>query len=63
MPDIKNVISAARLKCCGLEDRTVVAHDCRKTVKIICGMEGEMLWLMAACLHTLPRLIKVESVL
>ena len=24
-----------------MEDRTVVAHDCRKTKKIICGMEGE----------------------
>jgi len=24
-----------------MEDRTVVAHGCRKTKKIICGMEGE----------------------
>ena len=23
-----------------MEDRTVVAHGCRKTKKIICGMEG-----------------------
>ena len=37
----KNVKTAGRLKCCGMEDRTVVAHGCRKTKKIICGMEGE----------------------
>jgi len=24
-----------------MEDRTVVDHGCRKTQKIICGMEGE----------------------
>jgi len=24
-----------------MEDRTVVAHGCRKTKKIICGMEDE----------------------
>ena len=27
----KNVITAGRLKCCGMEDRTVVAHGCRKS--------------------------------
>ena len=37
----KSVIFAERLKCCGMEDRTVVAHGCQKTKKIICGMEGE----------------------
>ena len=37
----KNVITAGRLKCCGMEDRTIVAHGYRKTKKIICGMEGE----------------------
>ena len=26
---------------CGMEDRTVVAYDCRKTKKLICGMKGE----------------------
>jgi len=25
-----------------MEDRTVVAHGCRKTKKIICGMEGKI---------------------
>ena len=34
-------MTAARLKCCGLEDRTVVAYSLRKTKKIICGMVGE----------------------
>jgi len=24
-----------------MKDRTVVAHSCRRTKKIICGMEGE----------------------
>jgi len=36
-----------------MEDLTVVAHDYWKTKKIICGMEGKMLWLMAACLPLL----------
>ena len=37
-----------------MEDRTVVAHGCRITKKkLICGMEGKMLWLMAA--HAFPR--------
>ena len=35
----KKVIPAGRLKCCGMEDRTVVAHDGWKTKKILCGME------------------------
>ena len=34
-------ITAGRLKLCGMENRTVVAHGCRKTKKLICGMEGE----------------------
>ena len=38
---IVNVIIAERLKCCGMEDRTVVAYVCRKTKKLICGMEGK----------------------
>ena len=29
------------LPCCGMEDRTVVDHGCRKTKKLICGMEGK----------------------
>ena len=29
------------VKCCSIEDRTVVAYCCRKTKKLICGMEGE----------------------
>ena len=37
----KNEITAGRLKCCGMEDRTVVAHGYRKTKKLTCGMEGE----------------------
>ena len=37
----KNVMTAGRLNCCGMEDRTVVAHGCWKTKKIICGMEGK----------------------
>ena len=30
----KNVINAGRLKCCGMEDRTVGAHGCQKTKKL-----------------------------
>ena len=37
----KNAITAGRLKCCGMKDRTVVAHGCRKTRKPICGLDGE----------------------
>ena len=37
----KNVITAGRLKCCGMEDRKVVAHGCWKTQKLILGMEGK----------------------
>ena len=37
----KKVIPAGRLKCCGMEDRTVVAHDGWKTKNILCGMLGE----------------------
>ena len=37
----KNEITAGRLNCCGMEDRTIVAHGCWKTKMIICGMEGE----------------------
>ena len=33
-----NVITAGRLKCCGIKDLTVVAHGCWKK---ICGMEGK----------------------
>ena len=50
----ENVIIAGRLKCCGMEDRTFVAYGCQKTKKLICGMEGKMLWLMAAHLSPLP---------
>ena len=35
----KNVITDGRLECFGMEDRTIVAHGCRKTKKLICGME------------------------
>ena len=38
----KNVITAGRLKWCGMEDRTIVAHGCRKTKKLRCGMDGKM---------------------
>ena len=34
-------IIAGRLKCCGMEDRTVVANGYWKTKKLICGMEGK----------------------
>ena len=27
-----------------------MVHGCRKTKKLICGIEGEMLWLMSTCL-------------
>ena len=37
----KNLINAGRLKWCGMEDRTVVAHGSQKTKKIICGMEKD----------------------
>ena len=47
-----NVITAGRLKCCGMEDRKVVEDK-----KLICGMEGKMLWLMAAWL---PSLLKPD---
>jgi len=45
-----NVITAGRLKCCGMENSTVVEDK-----KIICGMEGKMLWLMAAWLPPLHK--------
>ena len=35
----KIAITAERLKSYGMKDRKVVAHGCRKTKKIICGME------------------------
>ena len=34
-------ISTFEIKCCGMEDRTVVANGCRKTKKLICGTEGQ----------------------
>ena len=40
-------MTAARLKCCGMEDRTIVAYSLRKTKKIICGMVGESVVLTA----------------
>ena len=36
-----NGINAGRHRCCGIEERTVVAYGCRKTKKVIFGMEGE----------------------
>ena len=36
-----NVIIAGRLKCCGMEDRMVLAYGCRKSKKLICGMGGK----------------------
>ena len=33
-------IIAGRLKCCGMEDRMVVAYGCRNTIKLLCGIEG-----------------------
>jgi len=41
----EKVIIPGRLKCCGMEDRTVVAYFCRKTKKVICVQgRGKMLW-------------------
>ena len=37
----KNASIAERVKCCDMEDRTVVAYGCWKTKMLICGMEGE----------------------
>ena len=37
----KNLLTTGRLKCCGMEDHTVVVHGCRKTKQIIRGMDGE----------------------
>jgi len=37
-----------------MEDRTDVAHGCRKTKKLICGMEGENV--MAYCRLPSPAL-------
>ena len=48
-----NVIIAGRIKCCGMEERMVLAYGCRKSKKLICGMEGKMLWLMVVCLPPL----------
>ena len=39
---VKKIITAGRLKCCDMEDCTVVAYDCRKTKNLICGMEGKI---------------------
>ena len=50
---IENVIIAGRLKCCGMEDRSVVAYGFLKTEKLICGKEKENLWRIAACLPPL----------
>ena len=36
-----------------METRTIVANGCWKTKKLICGMEGKKLWLLAACLPSL----------
>ena len=41
------------LKCCGM-DQTVLDYGCRKTKKLIWGMEGKILWLMAAWLPHAP---------
>ena len=35
------------------EDKMVVAYGCRKTRKLICDKEGEILWFLAACLPPL----------
>ena len=50
----KNVIIARRRKC-GMNDWMVIAYCCRKTRKPIYGMEGKVLWLIAACLPPLDR--------
>ena len=36
-----------------MEGEIVVPHGCWKTKKLICGMEGKKLWLLAACLPSL----------
>ena len=40
----KNVVTAGRLKCCGMENLTVVAHGCRKTINMWHGREQCGLW-------------------
>ena len=38
----KKVVLPGRVKCGGTEGKMVVAHDCRKRKKLICGTEGEI---------------------
>ena len=38
----KKVVFPGRVKCGGTEEDIVVAHDCRKRKKLICGMEEEI---------------------
>ena len=37
----ENVKIVGKLKCCGMEDRTVAAYGYRNKKKLICGMEGK----------------------
>ena len=51
----KNVITARKLKCCGMEDHTILAHGFRNSEdkKLKWGMEGKNAVNMAGCLHPL----------
>jgi len=37
---LKQIIIGGRRNFCGMEERTIVAHGCRKTKKLRFGMEG-----------------------
>ena len=51
----KKVVLPGRVKCGGTEGEIVVVHGYRKRKKLICGTEGEIVELMAACLPQLAK--------